>query len=254
MLNIGLLTIRNEVDVVSEFLADIEKYFSDVVIMDDSTDGTFEILEAHKSEKGIIKHLVKFNDIYGADARRTDGKKQYLLKYIQDNSPLDETWVTILNADAFFADDPNIAIYKAEAEGANCVKWSVIHFWPTVHDRAEYEKDKGAWLALPIIDRLLRGDKRIFYENLQFKLDFAQWYDVEKHARIIPNGLNEKYASRNPVLLHYPVRSPEQLIARARDRKETGFRNEGFYEEFLRFDGWVGPGMSIWEEGRIDKF
>jgi len=245
MRHVGLLTVRNEFDVVEQFLRNAVKYFTDIVVMDDSTDGTFERLSTPK-KKRFIKHLVKFSDIYDPTGPRTDGQKQYLLEFIlRSYGP--GTWVTILNADAFFGDDPNRAVEVAERERKTQVHWCTYNFYPCEHDEPDYIADPDAWLALPVQQRLRWFYHHQFKETLQFKLASGMKYNVKRHHRIIPDGLDPKsVASILPVLLHYPLRSPGQIVARRDDRLLTGFRKDSYYQPFIEHGGFVRPDMPMW--------
>ena len=250
--NIGLLTIRNEADCIDEFMDHAEKYFDDIVVMDDSTDGTYEKLADRKS----IKYLVKFEDVYGKDGKRTDGKKQHLYEYVMDKYG-DNLWITILNADAFFMDDPNKTIEIAESYGCNMIAWWVYNFIPSMEDKVKYDEDKEAWLSLKIQDRLKYVEDTARMERLQFKARKNYYYDLNMHSSIIPSNFGEiRTVGIAPTLFHYPYRSPEQIVARAKDRAETGFRSVDFYKGFLDNGGFVdqyeGYGLVELEEADIE--
>ena len=255
MRNIGLLTVRNEVDVIDQFLDDAEKYFTDIVVMDDSTDGSYEKLAA----RSIVKYLAKFEDIYDPNGPRTDGHKQHLLAHIAANYG-HGVWVTVLNSDAFFGDDPNKAIQKAIDTKCDLVHWSTYNFFPHATDEPVYEADKAAWLALPIQKRLTWVQNHEWYEAMQYRFDRGMNYDVAKHHRIIPHGGKTREAPIKPVLLHYPLRDPEQIVKRRADRLLTGFRNDRYFKPWIENGGFartthpIHPEMKKWPEMGIKTF
>jgi len=242
MKHVGLLTVRNEVDVIDEFLDDAEKYFSDIVVMDDSTDGTYERLAA----RSFVKHLVKFSDVYDPKGPRTDGQKQVLLEHIIKQYGLG-SWITVLNADAFFGDDLNRAIEVAEGLKCDLVHWSTYNFYPYETDEVVYNADKEAWLALPVQKRLTWVQNHEWFEAMQYRLDAGMAYNVKRHHRIVPDKIGNRVAPIKPVLLHYPLRSPEQIVKRRADRLETGFRNAHYFEQWIKNGGFANPSHPIYK-------
>jgi hypothetical protein len=239
--NIGMLTVRNEVDVIDEFLDDVALYFDSIVVMDDSTDGTYERIAA----RPFVKYLIKYGDIYDPNGRRTDGQKQHLFEHIIENYG-HGVWITNLNADAFFADDPNAMIEKAERENSSVVQWDCWTFYPHETDRAEYEANKEAWCAKPIRERLTMCTDTAWPEDLQWKSEPGQRFDVNEHARVIPHGIVGVMASFSPALLHYPLRSPEQIIARRDDRAQTGFRSAAHFQNIIDSGGFANETHEHW--------
>ena len=238
--NIGLLTVRNEVDVIDEFMDNIEKYFDEVVVMDDSDDGTYEKIKNRKS----IKYIVKFEDVYDKNSKRTDGHKEHLYRYIMDKYGDDNVWITVLNADAFMMDDPNKTIEYAESVDANMVGWWVYNFAPSMQDKKDYEADKEAWMSTLVQKRLQYLEDIPRMEYMQFKASKDYYYDINKHGSIVPEFFTNnfhliRFANIAPTLFHYPHRSPKQIWNRAKDRATTGFRNFDFYYPFFEGGGFV---------------
>ena len=234
MKNIGMLTVRNEIDIIDEFLDNVEQYFEDIVVMDDSNDSTRERLQ----KRNCIKYLVYFEDVYDINSKRTDGQKQHLLKYVQEQ--YGNVWITNLNADAFFMNDPNKAIQVAEKENSSFVQWRVYDFGLHENDRSDYNRDKESWLSKNVVDRVTYVyDNYEFYENLQFKVNEKCYFDVSSHHIVVPIGISGKVASIKPVLFHYPYRSPEQIIKRRDDRVLTGFQASEYFEDMIQMGGFV---------------
>lgn len=229
--NVGMLTVRNEVDVIDEFLDDVEKYFEVIVVMDDSDDGTYEKI----ARRDIVDYLVKFSDVYDSKSKRIDGQKQHIFKYIQQKYG-GGVWVTNLNADAFFGDDPNLAIEFAESKGFRMVRWRTYDFRMHISDKIEYDKDPEVWVNRPVREKFTWCLDQTWVEWLQFKADRHHFFDVNQHSRVIPH--NFEYSGVPavpiiPVLLHYPTRSPEAVVNRRNDRAKTGFRIPEFYKEII---------------------
>lgn len=240
MKHIGMLTVRNEVDIINEFLDDVEKYFDDIVVMDDSTDGTYEAIAA----RPIVDYLVKFDSVYAANSRRTDGQKEHLFRHIMQKHG-GNTWITNLNADALFGDDPNEAVELAERAGEHLIRWRTYDFRPHATDKPAYNADKQAWLATQAKKRLTWCKDFTWTEWLQFRAFDWHVFDVNKHHHVIPANfehMGRHFKGIEPVLLHYPLRSPEQIIARRADRLATGFRTADYFEEV------INGGFFTWEE------
>lgn len=256
MKHVGLLTVRNEVDVIDEFLDDVEKWFDDIVVMDDSTDGTCERI----AKRSVVKYLVKFSDVYDPEGPRRDGQKQHLFEHVCQRWGFG-TWITVLNADAFFGDDPNKAVELAQAQDMYIVQWVVFNHFPHQEDEAAYLADKDAWLALPVRERLTWVQDYRWVENLQFRTAKGQYFNVNEHRRIIPRAIPATYPDVNPVLLHYPLRSPEQIVKRRADRLETGFRDDRYFAPWIENGGFVRPAfeklwpqMKRWDDTGVDLF
>lgn len=242
MKNIGMLTVRNEVDVINEFLDDVALYFDTVIVMDDSSDGTYEAIAA----RSFVKYLVKYSDVYDSKGRRTDGQKQHLFEHINKNYGYGN-WITNLNADAFFMDDPNKTIEIAERESASLIKWGTYTFYPHQEDKIVYNLGENEWARTPIRERLSWCTDSGWPEDLQFKNAPGQAFNVNEHARVVPQGIDiNSAASIFPTLLHYPLRSPKQIVARRDDRALTGFRPPDFYEYIISRGGFVDEGFEWW--------
>ena len=231
MKNIGMLTVRNEADVINEFLDDVEKYFDSIVVMDDSSDGTYEAIAA----RSIVDYLVKYDSVYPADGRRTDGQKEHLFRHIMQKHG-NNTWITNLNADALFGDDPNEAVELAERAGEHLIRWRTYDFRPHTSDAPAYEADRAAWLARSVKNRLTWCKDYTWTEWLQFRAFEWHSFDIHKHHNVIPANFEHTgrhFKGIEPVLLHYPLRSPEQILARCEDRRLTGFRTPDYYAEII---------------------
>ena len=233
-MNIGMLTVRNEIDVIEEFLDDVEKYFDTIVVMDDSTDGTYEAI----ARRSCVKYLVKYSDPYDPNGRRTDGQKQHLFEHINKTYGFGN-WITNLNADAFFGADPNKTIEIAEQEDAGLVTWGCWTFYPHKNDIPDWEFNKAQWEAKPIRRRLQYATDSAWPEHLQFKNAEGQYFDPTEHSRVVPRGPMGMEASIRPDLFHYPLRSPKQIVDRRNDRALTGFRTPEWYQSIIDSGGFI---------------
>lgn len=241
--HVALLTSRNEIDCVEEFKKNVNKFFGpgSVYVMDDSDDGTRDILRAWDR----VAFFCDFKSVYTPAGPRTDGQKQHLFsKILKDHGS--GVWITVLNVDAHMLDDPNQSVQMAEEEGAWIVRWPTLNHFPHVTDFPAFAEDTAAWTKRPLVDRLNWYDSHRYEENLQFKAHVGQYYNLHEHARIIPHALPNKVAKHRPVLLHYPLRSPMQMVKRRDDRRLTGFRDTSYYDVFLAYGGFVCKQHSLW--------
>ena len=203
--HIGLLTVRNEADVLAEALAWHTVWFRNIVAIDGSTDGGRDMLNA-------CPYVVKvFDDAdvvprYGRNGRFCDACRQPALDFIRDRYGVENVWVTLLHADEFWWDDPKRMAEQAHADGDTCVLWGEYRFFLHTSDRGRLDP------ALPVVQRLTwyAGP---FFEWRQFRLPEHQLYIPGTDHRTLPTGMPPRRWPRVPRYRHYPYRSEAQAAA-----------------------------------------
>ena len=239
--NIGLMITRNEEDVITEVMTEISKYFEIVLVMDNSTDKTREIIEAYP----CVKYIVNQKDIYG-DMFITDGMRQHLLEKAQEMYGY-EGWFTLLQGDEIFHSNPNTIIADADIKGCEIVVWHSLQFFMHTSERDGNEK-----LELPVQQRR-KWYSPGCYEERQFINKKGLYYPLDQQRKCSPSGLNiSKCYPYRPILKHYHIRSEQQVLNRAKDRLATGFQL--MYQWVIDNGAYcdVHPGLS--EARHVDNY
>lgn len=210
MKHIGLMMVRNEIDVIEKYMEHIKSWFSLILVLDDSDDGTYEFLERQPQ----VKYLVKQKTIY-FDERPNDGIRQCLLEYAQRNYGYGG-WFHLLHPDEFFWDNPIAIAEEAEAQGVDRVNWHSMYFFYHTSQKDIPISELGwpTWYSPGTI------------EERQFRNKPGLIYHAMQDHYCLPYGLKDTRLLFNPIICHYPLRSPSQALARARDRLNTGFQEQ----------------------------
>jgi glycosyltransferase involved in cell wall biosynthesis len=211
VIHIGLLTVRNEADVLEEALAEQCRLFDIIVAQDGSTDGGTEILRACPQ----VKKLFLDSEILRPGERFCDAHRNVALQWILDNFGAKEVWVTLLHADEFFFDDPGQAAEQAHSVGASFALWGEFRFFlhtsdldhPRLNRARKSVRDRVEWYAGP------------YFEIRQFCLEKHQVYLPGRDHCVLPSGFpGRRWKARIPRYRHYPYRSPEQMRRAYQDK------------------------------------
>lgn len=221
MKHYGLLMFRDDQDILAEVLEHNHRFFDGIFVLDGTEDNTATAAVVRRFSN--IEFYMKDADLPPEYHPPRCGARQALLQEIQKQHG-HEGWITVLHSDEIFIDaDPREVAERADAEGCDHIIWANVPFFLHTSQEAQYKYDpvrsvveQVTWAALP-------G----FPENRQFKNLPGLRYDVRKHLQTIPSGASKKRPPRNPALRHYLYRSPEQMLANARDRIARGWQDYG---------------------------
>jgi len=202
--HIGLLMVRNEVDVLAEALEAHSRFFDTIVAQDGSTDGGRELIAACPN---VIK-LFRDEDVLREGERWTDGHRNHAMQWILSEFGCADVWVTLLHADEFWWDDPLEMAEQADAGGATFVMWGEFRFF--LHHEDRFTLD----LTKPVTERVTWWGGP-FFEDRQFKLENHQLYFPGTDHCTIPRGPGQarRWKARIPRYRHYPYRSKAQCLA-----------------------------------------
>ena len=114
MIHIGLMTVRNEMDVLARGLAHHARFFDRIVAIDGSTDGGRDILARHPN----IRKLIADECILKPGERFTDAHRQAGLDWIREHVGVENVWVTLCHPDERWEDDPILMAEWAARDGA----------------------------------------------------------------------------------------------------------------------------------------
>jgi hypothetical protein len=208
---VGLSMTMNEEDIIEESFSVHCKYYDQIVVMDNSTDRTPEILTQFPQ---VVK-IFKQKHIFGHQ-RVWDGMRGVLLRYINDELN-GADWISLVHADEIFVDDPIKAVEMAEKEQAECIWWKFAQFY--FHE-TERDSIHGENINIPVQKR------RLWYsvnwcEPRIFRNKKGLFYDPYKNSHTIPHGVNvHNKLEATPLLKHYTFRSYNQSVSRIEERKD----------------------------------
>ncbi len=203
MQHIGLLMTCNEEDCIEEVMNEHTKYFDKILVLDGSSDHTEEIIRSYPQVKYFLKDKDIIDKLPGGRVR--DGARQFLLQKAQEMYGYDG-WFTLLHGDEIFYDDPIKMAEVAEREGAERINWYAINFFL-------HTSDKGKDLeAVRSVQERVAWYCPGFLEIRSFKNKKGIYYDLDRHGKVVPEGVSWKISRHFPIYKHYPYRSVKQIF------------------------------------------
>jgi len=204
---IGMMTVYNDEDFISEVLENAISQGIELVVLDDnSTDKTFEICKKFEGSGVLDVYQHKSNSWNEEENRRIiydlaiKHNPDWLILYGSDE--LLESW----NNEVTLKD----AISQVDREGYNLIQFNWFNFFLTSNDNDQSKSIKEklkyySWAS----DYLYRSWKNIPGVGLQAR---------GGHVPIFPQGITYKIYPRKFVLRHYQFRNNEQFKKKAQDR------------------------------------
>lgn len=214
MQHIGLMITCNEEDCIEEVMNEHTKYFDKILVLDGSTDKTEEIVRSYDA----VKYFLKDSEIIDQLPNRKfkDGARHFILKKAQEMYGYDG-WITLLHGDEIFHDNPVEMAERADQEGAEKINWYAMNFFLHTADRG---RD---------LDSIKSIQERVlwycpgFLEIRSFKNKKGIYYDLDRHGKVLPNGISWKIYRKFPVYKHYPFRSVRQILKKNKHHQQTKF-------------------------------
>ncbi len=208
--HVGLLTVRNEPDVLPAALAHHAARFTDIVVLDGSTRCPRKLYRTCPS----VKKLFQDRNILKKNERFCDAHRRVPLEWIRDHYPPETTWITLLHADEFWWDNPLAMAALAHAEDCTFILWGEYRFFLHTTDRDTLD------LRAPVTRRLT-WYVGPFFEVRQFRLREHQTYVPGRDHQTLPVGLPGRRWPIIPRYRHYPYRSPAQVVRAYLDKCAT---------------------------------
>ena len=192
----GLMVVQNEADVIEDILSFLRSLgiFDHIFFFDlGSEDETFQ--KAMQFQNILYRPQV-LPEPY------TEKLRYDLLLEHRSHYEVGD-WVTILDADEFYLDDPLELIRIAETESATCIKTYQAQFMYTDLDLSNFSKDD---VQRPIFDR------RKFY--------LINWSEIRFYKFLGDPAIfdSSKPCSKRLLNRHYQYRSPKQIQTRISTR------------------------------------
>jgi hypothetical protein len=218
---VGLMMSKDEEDFIEQTLSYWRRRDIPIFAIDDSSDRTFEILRSFDNVTAFRQEQFF--------PRREKGCLHWIYQPLLDEKRRRygaDTWVFLTLADEIWYHDPFKIVCAMEEEGAALLKMRSCHHLLHPGDRAKWDFVNDSWLpeyaALPITERLpyYTGD---WFEYRGY-LDREEFHYEDGQESILPVNITGSFFSRTPILQHHSVRTPTQVVARAKDRVERDFQ------------------------------
>ena len=213
---------RNEEDFIEEVLDFWSSLNIPLVVMDDSSDRTFEILQRYSNVYAFKQEEVYGTGISGSGDRMFQAilEKKRQLFGIND-------YVCLAMGDELWWHDPLKICEDMRNEEAVFGIMHSCQFFLHTTDKDKWDFEKGEWK--PEFAHLKNSERLRWYspswlEGRIFYDDGICHYEPDQAFCTLPLSSNGKQYSKHPTLRHYPLRNPIQVIARAKDRVERGYQ------------------------------
>ncbi|MFT5202498.1 MAG: hypothetical protein ACI9C1_001888 [Candidatus Aldehydirespiratoraceae bacterium] len=222
---IGLLMIRDEDDVLNDTLLATVRWFDRIYVLDGTTD-------PQRVER-TDAILARFPEVrwHTRDAEHfptgvTDGARQVLLDRVRDEQGTDN-WIGVLHADEFLDQDPRPMLAARHPSANPSIRVRVAHTFLHVDDETKWDSDERV-MRDKVTHQMWPGvpEARFFFD------DGSRDFNVDKHSKVVPQSHRPGELVDGYVITQYNERSPELLVARARQRAASGWQ-VGHYARLL---------------------
>ncbi|MCH7788578.1 MAG: glycosyltransferase family 2 protein [Acidobacteria bacterium] len=221
---IGLLLVKNEVDILEEMLSNARRWFDRILVLDGTTEqrpATEAILASFEE----VVFIARDEDLLGTAPTR-DGARQYLLDEARRRYGVDN-WIGVLHADEFMEQDPRPMLASRHPTLDPSIRVRLVHAFLHVDD----ERNWSQLANLPVRDRL-RYCMWPGVPEARFFFDAGDRdYEIHRHSKVIPHSFRPGPLIDGYTIVQFNERTPEQVIARANQRMADGWQT-GHYARF----------------------
>jgi len=249
---VGIMMSKNESLIIGEVLEYYYNHDIPIIVMDDSDDGTDEIVKKYGN---TILYYQK--DVYGTNQKGSgDWMFQFLLEKKREIFGLDNYVILAMADELHHFDIARIIYDMREIEEAD---YAIVHscqfFLKKGVDEKKWDFKKHQWKkpynemkTSDILKWYSPGyiaERRIFRDRAELRYADKQRFDP------FPQGaINGKRYSKFPIIKHYPIQSPKQILERAKDRLERNYQpfyhwTDGLDERGVFLDNFPGFGESF---------
>jgi len=219
---VGMMTVYNEDDVISEVIENLINQKIDLVILDNgSTDRTYEICQAYE-RKGHVKLIQSLENV----------AESFLINRILYDLTLtlSPDWIIKVDADEFFESGQNNlslrdGIRRVNEEGYNIIQFNRFDFFMTDNDN---DSDKSI-------------KNKLKYYSYQNDHQYRTWKFIPGilggeggHVPTFPKRVQYKIFPKKFVQRHYPFRSTYQAEQKVKSRVEKIVNVSGGTRRFKR--------------------
>lgn len=213
---IGLLMMRDEQDMLAEALRNHARFCDAIFVLDGSQGAAQALARRIVDACPAVREYWRDADT-GLPLPLTDGGRHFLLERARAHFGRGN-WYAILHGDEIWGEDPRPHLDEMPRD-RDVMAVRFHHFFPHTSQRETWDwgapersiESLAVWYMLPPI-----SEHRIFWDAGHAD------YDPAHHSRTVPDGL-EVWQSEC-VVKQYNYRSPEQAVARARQRTRDGWQ------------------------------
>ncbi len=221
---IGLLVMKDENDILHEYLSKIVNYYDTILVLDGSDDDEGRTI---CSEFPEVVFYEKDSNIVSGEVN--DSIRGILLEKARSIAPNKE-WVAALHPDEFPSGNPLeiLDLVNIHYPWANSVLIENVQFFPHVSQREEWNLENGAHIEHLLKWCLLPGWPE--YRYFRLKPEFV--YE-SSHRQVIPplsmqNCIQLSASLSGFFHKHITHRSLEQVKKRAMTRIDSGWQTAGY--------------------------
>ena len=213
----GLLIMRDENDILMEYLSHITQFVNNVYVLDGSDD------EKGREICGLFPQVVWYrrdSDFIASDRPKKDGIRGFVWETIKQS---EYDWVLILHPDEFWLESP-VKVLATKMETNNVLAVRAIHGF--IHSQ-----QKNTWnfepFAKSIFNRTQWGMQPGHVEERGFRFDRELYFDVDLHGKTVPTNATGVFESQLK-LLQCTYRTPEQIQKRINRNLSNGWQPNDF--------------------------
>ena len=223
---IGIMMIKNEVDILEENLTHLVNFYDRIFILD-GTEPDDEFLRSKQIAERFseVKLILRDQNTQGPFPVR-DGARKYLLEHVRLNYGVNN-WIGILHGDEFYTDDPRLFLMQIDPRATPVVQVRLCPFFLHLSDQNKLVSLKTLpverrithymWPGTPE-DRFFFDDGRCNYDPAQHSL-VVPFPHANKQVHVLPDSL---------VMKQYNYRDMEQALLRARQRVDSGWQENHY--------------------------
>jgi len=211
---IGLLIMRDENDILEEYLNVVSKYYDPILVLDGSDD---EIGREICSKFPEVKYYERDeNVVHGVS---NDSIRGFLLEKAKEISS-DKKWVAVLHPDEFPEGNPLSMLESIDHLDFDSVTIRNLHFFPHTSQRETWiNTTNNLGLIEPMLEYCMMPG---FPEHRYFRMKPEFAYD-NRHSLTIPpqatNSIGVDFCHK-----HITYRTKDQALKRAKTRIESGWQ------------------------------
>ena len=213
MISLGLLRCANELDYIEEIMEIHRKHFPIIYFMDDSHDGTGDVVRSYKEVVCSTRTLELCNHKRHGIGQTSQIAIDQMLKAFKP-----PFWVTGLCADEIHWQCPLQVLQRAEYNGWSAVMWMPMHFFLHSSQRDTWDTE---WRNRPLMEKLkwyCPGDTQVGWPGAEAKQFLVkervifEYGDADAPAGVRARTNPPPY----PFYLHCGYRNPEQAMERVK--------------------------------------
>ncbi|MDW3220183.1 MAG: glycosyltransferase family 2 protein [Acidimicrobiales bacterium] len=223
---IGMLMVRDEDDVLDESLAAAARWFDRIYVLDGTTDPD-RVARTDAILAGFAEVRWHARDEEWFPEGVTDGARQVLLNRIRAENGVDN-WIGLLHADEFIDQDPRPMLSARHPAAHPSIRVRVAHTFLHVDDEPRWKDGAEEPLRARVAHQMWPGvpESRFFFD------DGSRDFDVARHSKVLPRSHRAGELVDGFVVTQYNERSPDQVLARARQRADSDWQ-VGHYARLL---------------------